>query len=465
METEIYTHLQATKGRGEDIRNRIGDLLANFERNRNLTWPEVLEQFEVLSEQYSALSTELNQEVNQMLHHYVVQPVSINPAEPNQISELLRTKTLPEIEAEEQKMLQLYEASVVGQNAEERVSVINERTESFNSMVEEVENMYDELKQKLNLKSKREPFETDTNQVAFRSLLRAINDGIGLRPSQAAPPMQAQQLPVNIPTKAVQQSPNAAAVALSQQVRTQMQVPPANMMSTIDASKLSTFKPGMTAYQQQNMQQQGTLLPQSMQQVQSAQLTAAQQQQIAQQNARINALNVQQQLQNQAAIKGMQQNLANQQTAATQQKIFQNQQPSYNQMAQGRPAVAVNPGVQQPINISGLANRPPTQMNPSQPYNVGNVQTINMTQMNQPMQNQYMMQNPSGQLTPQQINMINSNNVKAMLLQQQQQQQLQQQRQQEITASERSWSVAVASAAEVAAAVVVARALPLRCWS
>lgn len=89
-----------------------------------MTWyrPEVLEQFGVLSSQFE----NLNEELHPILNHFVLHPQTVNLQFPNQsrillcsnrcsnagyfaVPDLLRTKVLPEMEIEEQKLFDEYE--------------------------------------------------------------------------------------------------------------------------------------------------------------------------------------------------------------------------------------------------------------------------------------------------------------------------------------------------------------------
>jgi len=185
--TEISVALLSVKARAEDIRNRLNELHLNFAKNQYLQWPEVLEQFSVLSGQFYSL----NEDIPQMLTHFVLHPQTLQPRDPNQIPELLRTKALPEMENEEQMMVQQYETEMKGLDLDQakKVAVLQMGIEQYNSMCEQAEDIFEELKEQMSLKSKRAPLTTENNQAALKTLLGAMTHGNGLKQVKPIPPV------------------------------------------------------------------------------------------------------------------------------------------------------------------------------------------------------------------------------------------------------------------------------------
>lgn len=216
-EADVGSILTGIRGRAEDIRNRINDLHLNFERNQFLNWNEVLEQFVVLSGQFSRL----NEELKPILNNFVISPADVIPQDPNRIPELLRTKTHPEIESEELKMLENYEATVAGMDEKTRIAELSDKLQQYNSALERTEEVYEELKEQFNLKVGGKSTElaakagtqqsvNEANQASLKQIWNAISNGAGLRSAIPNKPEEGNPLATS-PTilKPLSSQPNA----------------------------------------------------------------------------------------------------------------------------------------------------------------------------------------------------------------------------------------------------------------
>jgi len=130
-----------------------------------------------------------------MLEHFVVWPQENGPNDPNLIPEFLRTKVLPEMESEEQEMLQQYESGTLDfeNDHAKKVATLQIGNEQYNIMCEQVEESYEDLKDQMSIKTKRILPTNENNQVALKNFLGVVTYGNGLRQAK-------QQLPIKPPT-------------------------------------------------------------------------------------------------------------------------------------------------------------------------------------------------------------------------------------------------------------------------
>mmetsp|Transcript_44072 Transcript_44072/g.71761 ORF Transcript_44072/g.71761 Transcript_44072/m.71761 type:complete len:227 (-) Transcript_44072:148-828(-) len=131
--TDLNTYLSTVKARAEDLRSAI----CRFDFNRNLSWTELLQQFEIIATQ----AYRINEEISPVLQHFVIHPKAPTP-DLQRIPDLLRTKALPEVEQYEQQLYELYQASSVAnaspaaQTPTGRVSQPQESIEKFDRAIE-----------------------------------------------------------------------------------------------------------------------------------------------------------------------------------------------------------------------------------------------------------------------------------------------------------------------------------------
>eukprot|EP01119_Soliformovum_irregulare_P002570 TRINITY_DN12816_c0_g1_i1.p1 TRINITY_DN12816_c0_g1~~TRINITY_DN12816_c0_g1_i1.p1 ORF type:complete len:303 (-),score=85.22 TRINITY_DN12816_c0_g1_i1:59-946(-) len=187
---DLGSTIASIKARTDDIKNRLADISIQFERNPYLIWPELLDQYMVLSTQFQALNEGLG---DAFLEQYVFHPQIANPMDPknaevmNNIPELLRTKTLPEIEEFEGEVLREFQTSSAGQTEESKAAQLDATIQDHNTMCGEVQEAYNDLLDQLNLKAKSVTTPSiESNEAAAKLFLAAITHGTGVRQQATA---------------------------------------------------------------------------------------------------------------------------------------------------------------------------------------------------------------------------------------------------------------------------------------
>jgi len=162
----VLSAANALKLRAESIRDRLLELQCIFDSQLldRYQWPDILEQFSVLSSQCSSLS----KEIDPILEHFVSFPSAIDQALPNQVPELLATKALPEMEEEEKKQIEEYVSLLVSQDKENEI--LENRIKFMNERIQERDNLCNALCDQLYKSFLEEEEEEDVDKVTSKSL-------------------------------------------------------------------------------------------------------------------------------------------------------------------------------------------------------------------------------------------------------------------------------------------------------
>eukprot|EP01120_Amphizonella_sp_Union-15-10_P004410 TRINITY_DN15041_c0_g1_i1.p1 TRINITY_DN15041_c0_g1~~TRINITY_DN15041_c0_g1_i1.p1 ORF type:complete len:481 (-),score=72.74 TRINITY_DN15041_c0_g1_i1:76-1518(-) len=173
----LQKSVSGIKTRVHDLLHRLASLRFSFQDPSQ--WPEILGSFSVLVTQYTSLSEELSD----VLDEHVIHPLSTKNIEPPQpITELLRTKLEPEIEEEERMLLQLYDKEHgPALNPDIRLGELKSRIGEFNAMCLSLEEVFAKQKED-KLKLSFEPVKMNETLSILLSLDAAISEGKGLKP-------------------------------------------------------------------------------------------------------------------------------------------------------------------------------------------------------------------------------------------------------------------------------------------
>ena len=187
-EKVIETSLESLIGRVGDIRVSLQKFLFKIE-HEFLTWPQVLDNFALLSGQINTLNKLLKNDHMPILRNLCVLPINVQPDCDEELQRLtenripifnhevvpnaLRTKYEPDVEKEEQMLINKA-ASLQQEEAERQVSSLNELVSSILELVQSARDDWDGefSAQQANLA----PSSNDTN-----ILIAAISSGAGLR--------------------------------------------------------------------------------------------------------------------------------------------------------------------------------------------------------------------------------------------------------------------------------------------
>jgi len=194
-EKALEVVIDALINRATDLRNAIGSFIAKLE-NESLNWPNVLDNFALLSGQVNTVLKILRNEKTPLLRNKVLLPLVLSPDRDEDLVKLtenrvqafnheivpdyLRTKPDPEVEAREQQHT-LKSATIPMDMAQKQITAINKI----------VTNVLDTVK------ANRDAWENDSGQRASATqtssladtsaLICAISIGKGLKPQTGSP--------------------------------------------------------------------------------------------------------------------------------------------------------------------------------------------------------------------------------------------------------------------------------------
>jgi len=187
-EKVIETSLDNLISRVQGLKTSISTFLLKLD-HENLSWPQMLDNFAVLSGQISTLNKLLKNERMPVLRNLCVLPILVSLDQDEQLTmategripifshevvpDALRTKYEPEVEKEEQVLV--HQASnITNDDAQRQVSSLGELV---NSLLELIQNARDEWEAETSAsQASFAPSANDTN-----ILLAAITAGSGLR--------------------------------------------------------------------------------------------------------------------------------------------------------------------------------------------------------------------------------------------------------------------------------------------
>eukprot|EP01102_Stenamoeba_stenopodia_P004742 TRINITY_DN1507_c0_g1_i7.p1 TRINITY_DN1507_c0_g1~~TRINITY_DN1507_c0_g1_i7.p1 ORF type:complete len:183 (-),score=38.43 TRINITY_DN1507_c0_g1_i7:41-589(-) len=134
MNAHLVNTLIQIREKAEDIHKGISTL-----QNTLPPWPELISQSTVLLHQYQTLLDQLSPEP--ILNHLILQPKATAPADSQIVPNLLRTKTLPEIEMEEEELWKHYNK----ENPLKYSFLLDERVE-YNEIIDHIDSEYEKAK-------------------------------------------------------------------------------------------------------------------------------------------------------------------------------------------------------------------------------------------------------------------------------------------------------------------------------
>ncbi|XP_002160450.1 mediator of RNA polymerase II transcription subunit 8 [Hydra vulgaris] len=184
----IETSLESLVGRVGDIKVSLQNFLFKIE-HEYLTWPQVLDNFALLSGQINTLNKLLKNDHMPILRNLCVLPINVQPDCDEELQRLtenrihvfnhevvpnvLRTKYEPDVEKEEQMLINKA-VSLQQEEAEKQVFTLNELVSSILELIQSARDDWDGefSTQQTNLA----PSSNDTN-----ILIAAMSSGAGLR--------------------------------------------------------------------------------------------------------------------------------------------------------------------------------------------------------------------------------------------------------------------------------------------
>lgn len=167
-EQQFSGTLQKLLRRTQDILTLLDTIL----NRRNYSWPEVLEQYAVLSAHYSRLCDDLHA----ALFHYVLFPEQL-PPDVTWVPELLRTKLLPEQEKDMLALLAALRSAEGG--APESDEALALRVANHNASLAEVAAEYARVRDSVRVRA-RLPLPPPLQAAAVNAALAATLLGAGL---------------------------------------------------------------------------------------------------------------------------------------------------------------------------------------------------------------------------------------------------------------------------------------------
>lgn len=194
-EKALEVVLDALTSRSQDLKNTINSFIQKLE-NESLNWPNVLDNFALLSGQVNTILKILRNEKTPLLRNKVLLPLVLSPDRDEELVKLtegriqafnhevvpdyLRTKPDPEVEAREQQHM-LKSSTIPMDMAQKQITAINKI----------VTNVLDTVK------ANRDAWENDSGQRASATqtssladtgaLICAISMGKGLKPQSGSP--------------------------------------------------------------------------------------------------------------------------------------------------------------------------------------------------------------------------------------------------------------------------------------
>ncbi|XP_057314895.1 mediator of RNA polymerase II transcription subunit 8-like [Hydractinia symbiolongicarpus] len=187
-EKAIETSLQNLISRVGDIKISLQSFLLKLE-HESLTWPQVLDNFALLSGQINTLNKVLKNDRMPVLRNLCILPILVSQEHDEELAgftenripifnhevvpDAMRTKYEPEVEKEEQHLI-MQASSIQIDDAQRQVSMLNDMVATLLDLIQAERDDWDaeSAVQQANLA----PSEKDTN-----ILIAAITQGAGLR--------------------------------------------------------------------------------------------------------------------------------------------------------------------------------------------------------------------------------------------------------------------------------------------
>mmetsp|Transcript_12357 Transcript_12357/g.37688 ORF Transcript_12357/g.37688 Transcript_12357/m.37688 type:complete len:199 (+) Transcript_12357:46-642(+) len=165
----------------DDLRRAIANLRDGIDPDKDKVWPQLLAKFHLVSKTYLALSQNLMQALRDGgLADFVIFPKNV-PADPDAVSELLRTRAEAEIELQDKEYEKEVEAMMGPDKAE-----VQKRVQAYNVFVDNMQRKIEAARRNFDASAKQlpaldvEPSSAQAGGIPEERLLLAVQRGTGL---------------------------------------------------------------------------------------------------------------------------------------------------------------------------------------------------------------------------------------------------------------------------------------------